>query len=58
MDCALQGTCHNLAWVARSNPFTEILDDKRVRLGGNILRTVDSDPLRQVTYEPGTATIN
>ena len=37
--------------------FTEILDEKRVRLAEHILRTVDSDPLRQVTYEPGTATI-
>ena len=38
-------------------PFSEILDDKRVRLAGHLLRTVDSDPLRQVTYAPGTAAV-
>ena len=38
-------------------PFSEILDDKRVRLAGHLLRTVDSDALRQVTYAPGTAAV-
>jgi len=38
-------------------PFSEILDEKRVRLAGHILRTADNDPLRQVAYEPGTASI-
>ena len=37
--------------------FSEILDEKRVRLAGHILRTADNDPLRQVAYEPGTASI-
>ena len=38
-------------------PFSAILDEKRVHLAGRILRAANSDPLRQVVYEPNTATV-
>jgi hypothetical protein len=38
-------------------PFSAILDEKRTHLAGHILRAANSDPLRQVVYEPNTATV-
>lgn len=35
-------------------PFTEILDEQRIKIG-HILRSPNSDPLRQVTYQPDSA---
>ena len=39
----------------RVRPISEELDDKRIRLTGHILRSTDTDPLRQVSYKPGSA---
>lgn len=39
----------------RVKPFTEVLDERRVRLASHILRAEATDPLRQVTYKPGSA---
>lgn len=39
----------------RVRPISEELDDKRIRLTGHILRSTDADPLRQVSYKPGSA---
>jgi hypothetical protein len=36
-------------------PFTEILDEQRIKLAGHILRSPNSDPLRQDTYQPDSA---
>ena len=36
-------------------PFTELLDERRIKLAGHILRSPNSDPLRQVTYQPDSA---
>lgn len=36
-------------------PFTELFDDRRIKLAGHILRSPNSDPLRQVTYQPDSA---
>ena len=52
-----------MGYMVRNDPhrkvkhFSDILDEKREDLAGYILRTADTDPLRQVTYEPGTATL-
>lgn len=35
--------------------FSEIWDEQRARLAQHAFRTAENDPLRQVTYEPGTA---
>ena len=35
--------------------FSELLLDKRVKLSGHLLRTTDSDPMRQVVYSPQSA---
>ena len=43
------------AGEARIKPFTETLDDRRTKLAGHILRATDRDPMRQVTYQPGSA---
>ena len=36
-------------------PITVDLDERRIRLAGHILRAPNTDPLRQVTYEPDSA---
>ena len=43
------------AGEARIKPFTETLDARRTKLAGHILRTTDRDPMRQVTYQSGSA---
>lgn len=39
----------------RARPISEELDEKRIRLTGHIIRSDDTDPLRQVSYQPGSA---
>ena len=39
----------------RVRPISEELDEKRIRLTGHIIRSDDTDPLRQVSYQPGRA---
>ena len=36
-------------------PFSQELDESRARLAGHILRAPNSDPLRQVSYQPDSA---
>ena len=36
-------------------PFSQELDGRRARLAGHILRAPNSDPLRQVSYQPDSA---
>ena len=35
--------------------FSDLLIDRRIRLAGHILRSIDNDPLRRVSYEPNSA---
>ena len=39
----------------RVRPISEELDEKRIRLTGHIIRSDDTDPLRQGSYQPGSA---
>ena len=39
----------------RVRPISEELDEKRIRLTGHIIRSDDTDPLRQVSYQPASA---
>ena len=36
-------------------PFSATLDERRAKLAAHILRSSDNDPMRQVTYKPGSA---
>ena len=36
-------------------PFSTTLDERRAKLAAHILRSSDNDPMRQVTYKPGSA---
>ena len=36
-------------------PFTDVLDERRIELAGYILRAPESDPLRQVSCKNGSA---
>ena len=36
-------------------PFDQMLSARRVKLAGHNLRSPDTDPLRQVSYQPGSA---
>ena len=38
----------------RIKPFSQELDERRVKLAGHILRVQASDPLRQVSYQAGS----
>lgn len=38
----------------RIKPFSQELDERRVKLAGHILRAQASDPLRQVSYQAGS----
>ena len=39
----------------RVKPFSQELDETRVKLAAHILRKPNSDPLRQVSYQPDSA---
>ena len=36
-------------------PFSTTLEERRAKLAAHILRSSDNDPMRQVTYKPGSA---
>ena len=56
--CHCDDTATRMAYPSGNStikPFSTTLDERRAKLAAHILRSSDNDPMRQVTYKPGSA---